>query len=130
MLFTAAKVNEPCDTKSSCMSPFAFCDGVCRCMDVFMPTSDGRCKLPDISFVGEKCSAEECEYPATCVGGVCQCVGEYRAVTPEEFWIDPTNIWQCAKTNTSLGMNNTILLRQAMDKFSDIIFFSFSENTK
>ncbi|XP_061190804.1 mucin-2-like [Saccostrea echinata] len=98
----ASKIGEPCNTNTSCISPFAFCDGVCRCLDVFVPSSDGRCKLPDISFVGEECSTDECEYPAKCVGGSCQCVGEYRAITAEEFWIDPTNIWQCAKNDTSL----------------------------
>ncbi|XP_062593530.1 serine-rich adhesin for platelets-like isoform X2 [Saccostrea cucullata] len=99
----ASKISEPCNTNTSCISPFAFCDGVCRCLDVFVPSSDGRCKLPDISFVGEECSTDECEYPAKCVGGSCQCVGEYRAITTEEFWIDPTNIWQCAKNDTSLA---------------------------
>lgn len=100
--FTAARVNDACNSNTSCISPFALCEGVCRCLDIFVPTKDGRCKLPDISFVGEVCSLDECEYPATCVGGVCRCVGEYRAITSEEFWIDPTNIWQCAKNNTSL----------------------------
>lgn len=108
----AVKVNEACDTNTSCISPFALCDGVCRCLDIFVPTKDGRCKLPDISFVGEECSLDECEYPATCVDGICRCVGEYREITSEEFWVDPTNIWQCAKNNTSLatcnGLNVTL----------------------
>eukprot|EP00105_Crassostrea_gigas_P035335 XP_019919483.1 PREDICTED: uncharacterized protein LOC105319910 isoform X1 [Crassostrea gigas] len=108
----AVKVNEACDTNTSCISPFALCDGVCRCLDIFVPTKDGRCKLPDISFVGEECSLDKCEYPATCVDGICRCVGEYREITSEEFWVDPTNIWQCAKDNTSLatcnGLNVTL----------------------
>ena len=73
------------------------------CLDVFVPTSDGRCKLPGIGFQGESCKAGTCEFPATCSSDRCTCEGIYRPLTNDEFWVDPTDLRQCKKNSTSLG---------------------------
>ncbi|KAK3095559.1 hypothetical protein FSP39_016105 [Pinctada imbricata] len=107
----ATKVGEPCNRlESKCMSPFSYCDGECRCLDVFEPTSDGRCKLPGIGFQGDTCSNSSCEYPAECLNGRCTCTGDYRPVSEEEFWVDPSDLRQCRKKSTSLTSCNGVVV--------------------
>jgi hypothetical protein len=99
----ASIIGETCDwTTKKCMSPFAMCTGTCQCFDVFQPSEDGRCELPDVSFLGESCGSKRCAFPANCVDGTCQCVAPYRKLTDDEFWVDPTSALQCQPMAYSL----------------------------
>lgn len=70
-------------------------------MKGFQTSKDGRCKIPEVNFVGEPCGT--CEFPAQCVDGMCKCVGEFRSLTTEEFWVDPISVLQCRPKDYSLG---------------------------
>ncbi|KAH3809941.1 hypothetical protein DPMN_138323 [Dreissena polymorpha] len=70
--------------------------GICTCASFTQPTIDGRCRISQIRYVGETCRGnEDCEYPGTCVNGVCACLEPQRKITREEFWIDPSLTIQC-----------------------------------
>ena len=91
---SASRIGARCDNSSRCISEFATCrDGICACVNGFVSTNDGRCKLPGTGFVGEDCGT--CEYPALCVNGICKCTEKYRPLTIDEFWLDPLNMLQC-----------------------------------
>lgn len=94
----AVKTGATCDRRmETCLSPFAKCTtGICKCDSFFSPTNDGRCRIAKTRYIGESCrGSDECEYPGTCVNGICACVAPHRNITNEEFWIDPSLTIQC-----------------------------------
>ncbi|KAL3887156.1 hypothetical protein ACJMK2_027108 [Sinanodonta woodiana] len=105
----ARRISEACNSLTDrCMSPFASCtNSFCKCLDIFLPTFDGRCKLPGNNFLGEPClKSEQCEYPSKCINGSCLCVDPYRQITHEEFWMDPMITSQCRPLNFSVWKCN------------------------
>ena len=101
--FPAVRIGEPCETNNArCLSEYAKCEaGTCECAQGFVPTKDGRCKMPGTNFVGETCGM--CEFPARCINSMCKCAGEYRSLTTEEFWVDPLSTLQCRPIDYNLG---------------------------
>ncbi|WAR29412.1 hypothetical protein MAR_002980 [Mya arenaria] len=113
----AIKIGSSCDKRiETCLSPsFAKCEmGICSCDPYTTPTIDGRCRITNTRYIGESCRGnEECEYPGTCQSGQCACANEYREITEEEFWIDPTLTIQCrprqaVKRDISLTRTNIL----------------------
>lgn len=103
--FSASRIGENCDGETRCISEYASCNsGICTCLQGFLPTNDGRCKLPGTSFVGEECGT--CEYPAECSSGLCKCAEKFRPLTIDEFWLDPLNMLQCRPTSYHMGKDN------------------------
>lgn len=79
------------------------CAGVCKCLEFFEHTRDGRCKLPNAGYLGDDCSKRGCQYPSKCVDGRCRCVHPFRKLSAEEFWISPQSTLQCRMHDYSLG---------------------------
>ncbi|XP_052085228.1 zonadhesin-like [Mytilus californianus] len=103
----AIRNGERCDPRTDkCLSKFSMCAGVCKCLEFFEHTRDGRCKLPNAGYLGDDCTKRGCQYPSKCVKGKCRCVHPFRKLTAEEFWVSPQSTLQCRMQEYSLDKCN------------------------
>ncbi|CAC5373084.1 unnamed protein product [Mytilus coruscus] len=103
----AIRNGERCDPRTDkCLSKFSMCVGVCKCLEFFEHTRDGRCKLPNAGYLGDDCTKRGCQYPSKCVEGNCRCVHPFRKLTAEEFWVSPQSTLQCRMHEYSLDKCN------------------------
>jgi hypothetical protein len=109
IFISAIRNGERCDPRSDkCLSKFTMCAGVCKCLDFFEHTKDGRCKLPNAGYIGDDCTTRGCQYPSTCVNGICGCQHPLRELSVDEFWVSPQSTLQCRDHDYSLCKYTTI----------------------
>lgn len=115
IFISAIRNGERCDPRSDkCLSKFTMCAGVCKCLDFFEHTKDGRCKLPNAGYIGDYCTTRGCQYPSTCVNGICGCQHPLRELSVDEFWVSPQSTLQCRDHAYSLCKYTHIIPLMAM----------------
>ena len=89
-----AKLGEACNANTVCSVPGSGCspDGTCQCGGEYpRRTDDGYCATLELPVVGESCPGPfTCmTFVSDCVNGVCECIPEFRAATPQEIYAEP-----------------------------------------